>query len=77
MDTENSTALKVSVLGVFLVCIFPHFRICRVTPYLVQMPENTYQKKPKYAHFKKCRGLARPLVFWCFQKVYKGNISTE
>ena len=25
MNTENSTALKVSVLGVFLVCIFPHF----------------------------------------------------
>ena len=77
MDTENSTALKVSVLGVFLVCIFPHFSHLQSNSVFGPNAGKYVPEKTQIRTLKKCRGLARPLVFWCFQKVYKGNISTE
>ena len=46
---------KVSVFGVFLVHIFPHLdwilRDTSISPYSVQMRENTDQKNSKYRHF--------------------------
>ena len=47
-----STALKVSVLGVILIRIFPHADwILRISPYSVQMRENTGQNKSEYGLF--------------------------
>ena len=43
----NNIALKVSVLGVFLLHIFLH------SPYLVRIPENTNQKNSKYGQFSR------------------------
>ena len=45
---------KVSVFGVFLVCIFQHLNwIRRDTPYSVQIPKNTDQKMFEYGHFSR------------------------
>ena len=51
---ENNTAQKVSVFGDFLVRIFLHsgsFFLLHISPYLVQMWENTDQKNSEYRHF--------------------------
>ena len=50
------TAWKVSVFGVILVCIFPHLdwiygEILPISPYSVQMRENTDQTNSKDGHF--------------------------
>ena len=51
-NLDKHTAWKVSVLGVFLVWIFPRLDwILRIFPYSVQVRENTDQKNFKYGHF--------------------------
>ena len=48
------TAWKMSLFGVFLVCIFSHLDwIGRDTQYSVQMREKMDQKNPEYGHFSR------------------------
>ena len=48
------TAWKVSVFRVFLVHVFSHLNWIRsISPYLVQMRENKYQKNSEYGHFSR------------------------
>ena len=48
---ESNTAQKLSVFGVFLVCIFPHLDWVRISPYSLQMRQNTDQKNSEFEHF--------------------------
>ena len=48
------TAWKVSVFGVVLVHIFPHLSVLRsISPYSVQMRENTDLNNSEYGHFSR------------------------
>ena len=57
----SDTAWKVSKYGVFLVRIFPHSdwirrdteKILRISPYLVQIRENTDQNNPVFGQFSR------------------------
>ena len=50
-DNNINIASKVSLFGVILVLIFQHY--FRISPYLVQMPENTDPNNSKYRHFSR------------------------
>ena len=46
----NTTVWKVSVIGVFLDCIFPHSDFI-ISPYSVRMRKNTDPKNSEYGYF--------------------------
>ena len=61
------TALKVSVFGVILVRIFPYSDwILHISPYSVQMRENSDQNNSEYGHFLSSAFINHfmPLVFF-------------
>ena len=61
------TAWKVSVLRVFLVCIFPHSEWIQrftVKPYAVKKRENMYQKSFQYGHFSRSVSRANIIDLW-------------
>ena len=50
---KDSTACKVSVFGVFLVCIFPHSARIESLRIQSEMRESKDQKNPEYGHFSR------------------------
>lgn len=73
-DMEN-IASKVSLFGVILVLVFQHY--FRISPYLVQMPENTDPNNSKYRHFSRRENFISitrlSICFWINNRFIKTN----
>ena len=64
-STIKYTVWKLSVFGVFLICIFPHsdWILLSISPYSVRMLEKTDQKNSEYEHFSHS-GIAVIFLNW-------------